>query len=548
MGATSNQPLRYAAIEFSVKNELLIATSTKNSAQSPQDINQITNQLKTSINGSHELEKDVLHTLAELSKNNEANVLEIEAHIDGQFSIIIDDDQVTATFSYHPAFMGQEIEYDEIIAELEQLGLSEQQVDSEIIKQTLHDDMASSVVIASGSKAVDGTDAIIEVIFSTDSTHGPETKADGTVDHYRTHTYVTVAENTPLLRRIPATQGKSGVTIFGDVIEPIAGEDIQFELNDSIQLDNNDPNILLSLKSGHPIVRDNTVIIDDTLVLEEASLETGNIEFQGSVKITGDVKPNVRVEASGDIHVEGLVENAELIAGNTVYVLSGVISNTISENETHQLDEYTTLIEAEKDIHLKYCTSVEAHAGGSIYIENYSLHSALKAHKEIVAGVNNGKGILIGGQAKANYRVEANIIGSEAYVKSTVHCAGLERAKQHYEKVKRKRRRTEDEHSMLSNVLEQIKSMGTPKSIGNVKLEKAKKIYRQIKVLTQDIDELNEELLTLESEMANIADVIQVNKIIYPNIDIIISGARTKTTTTRKMCIIKNSNNEIEFS
>ena len=96
---------------------------------------------------------------------------------------------------------------------------------------------------------------------------------------------------------------------------------------------------MISQKSGHPIIKDNTVLVDDTLILNEASLETGNIEYSGSVKISGDVKPNVRVEASGDIHVDGTVENADLISGNTVHVLKGVICTNAMENQEHQDDK-----------------------------------------------------------------------------------------------------------------------------------------------------------------------------------------------------------------
>ena len=151
--------------------------------------------------------------------------------------------------------------------------------------------------------------------------------------------------------------------------------------------------------------------------------------------------------------VEGLVENAELIAGNNIHVQSGVISNTTVDNDNHTDGEYTTIINADNDIYLKYCTSVEAHAGGSIYIDNYSLHSALKAQKKVLAGVNNGKGILIGGEAYANDRIEANIFGSEAYVASKVCCAGVTNTKQIINKLTRKKERTENEYKLLSGVL-----------------------------------------------------------------------------------------------
>ena len=549
MSETSSQQLKYAAVEFSVDNELLMATISANQSLEPQDAYLIADKLKNAGFAAHELDQDKLDTLAKLSADNESKTIEIEAHIDAKLSIAIDESQITATLSYSPAYCGNEVEYENVLEELETLNLTEAQVNAELISQTLQAGEACSVIIAEGKQAINGEDARVEVLFNTDSEYGPETQDDGTVDHYSTHTYVTVPEGTPLLKRIAPTDGTPGITVFGEVIDPVPGTDIQYELNETVKLDKNDFNILLARKSGHPIVKENSVFIDDTLTLNQASLETGNVQFDGSVQITGDVKPNVRIEASGDIFVEGLVENAELISGNNIHVQSGVISNTTVDNEEHAHGEYTTLIEADNDIHLKYCNSVEAHAGGSIFIDNYSLHSALKAQKEVVAGVNNGKGILIGGEAFANDRIEANVLGSEAYVASKVHCAGVTNAKQKYKKLRRKKERTENEHKLLSIVLEQIKSMGSPASVGKVQLQKAKKIFRELKVLKEDINAFKNQLSALREEMTNDRpNVIQVNKAIYPNIDVIIKGAKTKTTTTRKMCTIKNVNNEIEFS
>lgn len=549
MSSGRNDSMKYAAIEFNVKNQLLIATSIRNRTKEPQEINQISDILEATIQGSHELETKVLKSLAQLSRNNESEVIEIEPHIDGQFDVIIDEQMTTATFSYNPAFYGKEVDYDEIIAELDRLGLNANQVDTERIKQCIVDSEACSVIVARGRAAIDGTDASIDIIFNTDTIHGPETRDDGTVDHYNTHDYVTVNENTPLLKRTPPTTGTSGISIFGDTIEPIPGKDIQFVLNDTVKLDDDDSNILISRKSGHPIIKDNTVLVDDTLILSEASLETGNIEYSGSVKISGDVKPNVRVEASGDIHVDGTVENADLISGNTVHVLKGVICTNAMENQEHQGDNYTTFIKAQNDIYIKYCNFVKAEAGNCIYVQDYSLHSTLQAGKAIISGYNNGKGKLIGGEVIANQHIKANVVGSEAYVRTTIECIGVAKVKEQISKLEQLKAITVNEREMLIIVLNEIKSQGTPSTVGNIKLEKAKKVYHQIKTLTLDIDKISHELNRLKDTIDEQNDnIIEVNKALYSNVQIIISEAKTITSTDRKICKIKNIDNEIRFT
>ena len=63
MSSRSNESMRYAAIEFNVKNQLLIATSIRNRSKAPQEISQISDILKATIQGSHELETEVLKSL-----------------------------------------------------------------------------------------------------------------------------------------------------------------------------------------------------------------------------------------------------------------------------------------------------------------------------------------------------------------------------------------------------------------------------------------------------------------------------------------------------
>ena len=54
-------------------------------------------------------------------------------------------------------------------------------------------------------------------------------------------------------------------------------------------------------------------------------MASGNIQFDGSVVIQGDVAKGMSVKATGDIEVAGIVEMASLEAGGNITVKSGVI-------------------------------------------------------------------------------------------------------------------------------------------------------------------------------------------------------------------------------
>ena len=64
-----------------------------------------------------------------------------------------------------------------------------------------------------------------------------------------------------------------------------------------------------------------------------------------------------------------------------------------------------------------------------------------------------------------------------------------------------------------------------------------------------DIDKISHELNKLKDTIDGQNDnIIEVNKALYSNVQIIISEAKTITSTDRKICKIKKIDNEIRFT
>jgi uncharacterized protein (DUF342 family) len=548
MDANDQNSKNYASIHFSVGDEVLVATPKPNQEQQPLTEAIIKERLNESGFGAHSLTGQQVAQLIELSELNAHEPLALEPHRDASAEINISPDQLKLVIDFTPAEFGEAINYEELYNSLLEMALPESNINQDKLKKLITSEVATSEIIAQGLQPVHGDDAYFEVLFHGDSEKGPELAEDGKVDHYETHDYVTVNENTPLMRLHPATKGSPGMTIFDEVIQPEPGNELKFNLNPTVHIDSNDSNLLVASKSGHPIVTDNSVIIDETLTLDEASLETGNVHFDGSVLIKGEVKPNVVIEASGDIHVKGLVESARLIAGKNITIEAGVVSSHLFEDDDHEEFEFSCKIKAGHDINIRYCNSIYAEAGGSIYIQNYSMHSCLKAHENIIAGIDNGKGVLLGGEIHAEQQIEANIVGSDAYVRTNLYCVNSKLNKRQCLKSENRLNRIKQEVTMLSDVLERIKSSGTPSSVGELTLEKAKRIHQEIRALKAEYKQEKSTLAELKGQVQNASvQKIQINKKIFPNTLIFVANAQTKTAHTHSMCSIVANNGEIEF-
>lgn len=539
----------YASLEFKVGDNVLIAEASPYELEEALDADAIKSQLRDAGFGSHELDEEQIAQLVEMSKENSSEKLNVEPHTDACFDIEVSTDKLTVNVTYTPPFCGKPLTVKDISDVLIELAIPDEKISLKDIQSLLESEDKITVALIQGLAAINGEDGYLEILFQKDLEQAPKMDSKGDVDHYETHTYVTLPSNAQLMRRCPPTDGTPGENVFGEVLEPEPGLDVQFELNETVKLSKDDPNLMLSDKSGHPIADNNTVIMDDTLTLENASLETGNVHFDGSVHIKGDVKPNVEIEATGDIFVNGLVDNAELISGKNITVDGGVVSSQLKDDEDHHDFQFGCKIQAKNNIQLKYCNSILAEAQGSIIIENYSLHSHLVAQNKVVAGVNNGKGILLGGEIHAEDSIQAKVIGSEAYVKTELFCANTMRIKHKYIKSKNKISRITNELNMLNNVLEQIKALGSPSKVGQVTLEKAKKIFKEIQELKQDY---KAEKKILKKYKAKIhpakPNLIKVEKTCYPNTHIVINDVQSSTVHTHGQCIVKKSDDELEFN
>ena len=73
--------------------------------------------------------------------------------------------------------------------------------------------------------------------------------------------------------------------------------------------------------------------VNETLTLAKVDLSTGNINFDGSLHIKGDVADGVAVDVSGSVLVEGVVARATIVAGGDIVIKNGIIGGAKKETD-----------------------------------------------------------------------------------------------------------------------------------------------------------------------------------------------------------------------
>ena len=207
---------------------------------------------------------------------------------------------------------GHHLACTDVQSELETLSVLPELIDQPAILRLLQ--FGEPTVIAQGIEAEHGLDAVFTETFFIDDDDAPNIDTADVAHYYQTKRYITVNEGDVVMRRVPAFDGKDGTTVVGKVLKAKKGKNPNFKKYAGTEVSDSEGNVLIASVKGHPVLQKQGVKIDETLTVAQANLKTGNINFDGSVVINGDVLPQVSVMATGDVFIKGTVENASVEA------------------------------------------------------------------------------------------------------------------------------------------------------------------------------------------------------------------------------------------
>ena len=274
-------------------------------------------------------------------------------------------------------------------------------IDAAAIAQAVLTQGAQPVIVARGVLAVDGEDAEFLELIAAAPDRAPKVDADGRIN-YREHggVIVLVESGALLMRRKPATPGTPGVTVLGKVLAPRPGRDVPFaDKLSGVAISEKDPNLLVAAITGQPVLVRAGVMVEPVLHLAEVDIAAGNIRYDGSVHVDGDIAQGMQVQASGDVIVGGAVDGGIVQARGSIVVKGGVIARA--------------RLQAEGAIDVRFAEISELRAGTELVIRQNALECELHALDRISVGREvPQRGRLLGGSASAMMSIAAPYIGS----------------------------------------------------------------------------------------------------------------------------------------
>ena len=262
----------------------------------------------------------------------------------------------------------------------------------------------SIFLAAEGDPAIPGENAYIDRKFNLGVKGRPVMDEYDRVDYKNLNLFVLVKANDTLAIRIPQTKGTPGKDVYGDIVPAQNGRPIPMPNGkNTIVLGENQ---LIAAIAGQIVDTGTKISVDPKLVIKSSvGVKTGNIEFDGGVTITGDVKQGFSVKATGDIEIKGSVNGGE-VEGRNIIISGGVTGANRCK------------VKAELDVRVAFAENAVIEAGKDIYIADVALHSTLRAGKRIVVEGKHGQ--IMGGLAVCGEEVQAKVIGNDTYIVTRV--------------------------------------------------------------------------------------------------------------------------------
>ena len=387
--------------------------------------------------------------------------------------------------------------------------------------QALAGGHSASSVVAHGIAPQHGEDSQFKPLVQTlgDRILAPREHQEEEFDFRDFGDLPSVIAGTPLLQRIPATVGVAGKNVLGEVIEANPGKEYPFSQQAGSAISPKDPDLLIATRAGLPVTHLRGMSVDDVYVVNEVSLATGHIRFEGNITVQKDVGRNMEVNAGGMVHIGGFVDSALIVAGGDMVIAKG-LSGGLAGN----LDELITEARSHGNAWVQFSQFSKLSSEQHIVAEKMLFHCSAKAKGAVRVGPEGtGKGKLVGGEICAEHWVKSDYLGDENQIRTVIRLN--ESAMLRKQVIVDLQKRIDDK--MIEN--RQLKAvMDRPQARGNSELlNRIKSTYKDGMAQMVEMEKERMRLLA-EWEAQLKGSVVVVTRQLFPGVEITIADKTWK--------------------
>ena len=371
------------------------------------------------------------------------------------------------------------------------------------------------VLVAEGTKPVNGNDAKIIYNFDTDTSKIQLKEKNGRVDFKEQNLIKNVVEGQALARKIPAEQGQSGRTVTGRLLPAEDGNDVEIGIGKNVKL-SEDCTTAIAEINGQVIMLSGRINVEPIYVVNgDVNLKnSGNVIFLGTVLVKGSVTDGFKVKASGNIEVMGNVGKAELDAEGEIIIHQGVNGKS------------SGMIRAGKGVWSKFIENAIVDAGEVVVATDGIINSRVDANKKIIC--QGKRATIVGGVLRAVEEIHAKSLGTVAGSETVLEVGYDPKKKERLIELEREITGLDKELDEINlNLATLQRHLKVKKELPEDKKAYYEELLEQQKKLTDEKTTLEEESLDIKEylEELKISGKISASSRVFPGVKISIKDA-----------------------
>ena len=184
--------------------------------------------------------------------------------------------------------------------------------DSDAVIDAVRDQMGDEIVVAHGTEPIEGRGGYLEHLVDFEALRWTGVLAD-----------------TPLVRRVRKRDGTPGRDVTGRELTVPVVRDVRIQAGPGVAVDERGIMAIATVDGSPRGGTDGYVEVCHELELEEVDTVTGDINFNGSVYVTGSVHEGRRLIARDEIIIDGNVERAHVESGGSMRVAGSIMSSVL---------------------------------------------------------------------------------------------------------------------------------------------------------------------------------------------------------------------------
>ncbi len=452
---------------------------------------------------------------------------------DADVIVNIVNQDMQAYMTLLPPLGGKDLTFEEALEKVKEkikYGLFDEEIRT-IIKNKIYN---KRVLIAKGKEKTDGKDGYIEYNFDTNKSSKKVTLLeDGSVDFRNLNLIQNIKEGDTLAVMIPPVKGERGFTVNGRILNPKEGKLVVLKSGKNVNLSDDGLKLIAQCDGQVSLEGGKVTVHEIYLVPANVDNSTGNVNFNGMVRIRGNVMTGFEVHAEGDIEVSGVVEASYIQSGGNVVLKRGMQGHNSGR------------LIAKGDIVAKYIENATLISKGDIKAEAI-MHSTIISTGNIDVG--GKKGLIVGGVCKAKNEVHAKIIGSTMSTTTEIEVGLDPNLKAECEKIKNQIYDTENHIDKLDKSIILLNRLRKNNRISPEKEQLLIKCLSDRNTLLNRINDLKQDLQDLESEIDTLSKGrVKVRDVVYPGVKITIGNSIMFIKKEYKHCTFYEEDKEIKI-